>query len=78
MSVLACNRVGCENVMCDYYSHAYGYICWECLQELKDKGMCDIGTFMNEYKDNADDSEAWENYVDTLFKSRYEEYENES
>ena len=35
MSVLACNRAGCEHIMCDFYSLAYGYICYECLQELK-------------------------------------------
>lgn len=78
MGVLACNRAGCDNVMCDYYSRTYGYICCECLQELKDKGMCDINTFMGEYKDNTGELEAWESYVDTLFKSRHEEWENES
>lgn len=34
MSVLACNRNGCDNIMCDRYSDKYGYICWECYIEL--------------------------------------------
>lgn len=35
MSVLACNRVGCHNIMCDRYSSTFGYICDECFEELK-------------------------------------------
>lgn len=34
MGVLPCNRDECENVMCDRYSHKYGYICYECFEEL--------------------------------------------
>ncbi len=34
MSVLSCNRKDCENVMCDRYSDAHGYICDECFAEL--------------------------------------------
>lgn len=34
MSVLACSRKGCENIMCDRYSTQYGYICDECFEEL--------------------------------------------
>ena len=35
MSVLACDRKGCENVMCDRYSHPYGYICDDCFDEME-------------------------------------------
>jgi len=34
MSVMACNREGCDNIMCDRYAHDIGYICNECYQEL--------------------------------------------
>ncbi len=34
MSVLACDRNGCENIMCDRLSEKHGYICPECLEEL--------------------------------------------
>ena len=35
MSVLACCRRYCENIMCDRYSYEYGYICDECYNELE-------------------------------------------
>lgn len=35
MSVLACRRNGCPNIMCDRYSFTYGYLCNECFEELK-------------------------------------------
>ena len=73
MGVLACNRVDCENIMCDYYSHEHGYLCWECLQELKEKGACDIEVFMGTVKEVTYPEEGWEEYVDTIFKSRFEE-----
>ena len=34
MSVLACNRDYCENVMCSRMSVEHGYICDECFNEL--------------------------------------------
>jgi hypothetical protein len=39
MSVLACDRAGCENIMCTRYSHEYGYICDDCFEELKKSKM---------------------------------------
>ena len=74
MGVLACDRKGCENVMCDYVSSEHGYICWECLSELKSKGMCDIGVFMESEKVEKDNVDAWEAYVDMLFKDRSESW----
>jgi len=47
MSVLACDRRGCANIMCDRYSHTYGYICNDCFEELVALGMgADIRCFM--------------------------------
>lgn len=31
MGVLACNRLGCESIMCDFYSGEFGYICYHCI-----------------------------------------------
>ena len=51
MSVLSCNRNGCDNVMCDRYSPTHGYICDECFKELVDSGAAtDIDLFMNSDK----------------------------
>ena len=36
MGVLACYRVGCENIMCDVYVDGVGYVCWECEKEFKE------------------------------------------
>jgi hypothetical protein len=48
MSVLACDRYGCENVMCDRLSYTHGYICDECFEELVASGIIvDIEAFMN-------------------------------
>jgi hypothetical protein len=38
MGVLACDRRGCKNIMCDRYSYKYGYICHECFEELVNLG----------------------------------------
>lgn len=34
MGVLRCDRVGCQNIMCDRYSPDHGYICNDCFEEL--------------------------------------------
>jgi hypothetical protein len=47
MSVLQCDRTGCENIMCDRLSDEYGYLCWECFNELLASGTLDIEKFMN-------------------------------
>lgn len=49
MSVLACNRNGCDNIMCDRYSHKYGYICDECYDEMVESGET-IEDFMQSEK----------------------------
>lgn len=32
--VLACDRRGCDNIMCDIYVPSVGYVCWECKNEF--------------------------------------------
>ena len=72
MSVLACSRLGCDNVMCDYYSDEHGYICWECLRELREKGSCDIETFMGSVKKSDIPEDNWDEYLDKVFTNRNE------
>lgn len=74
MGVLACDRQGCENIMCDYISHTYGYLCYSCMQELKAlSGSMTIRQFMNTEVSGNKRSYEWENYVESEFKSRYED-----
>lgn len=42
--VLACDRRNCPRVMCDYYSVAYGYICYGCRSELVDLVARELNT----------------------------------
>ena len=73
MGVLACDRQDCENIMCDYISHTYGYLCYSCMQELKAaSGALTIQQFMNTPAMSGGRSYEWENYVESEFKSRYE------
>lgn len=71
MGVLACDRRGCDNIMCDYVSDEHGYLCWECLAELKSKPHINISTFMQSQKVEQEQTEDWEDIVDKEFKSRY-------
>ncbi len=51
MGVLACSRVGCENIMCDRLSHLHGYICYDCFEELVKSGPeTNIAAFMGATK----------------------------
>lgn len=51
MGVMPCSRRGCENIMCDRYSHKYGHICDECFQELVSRGRDQsIAEFLYEMK----------------------------
>lgn len=51
MGVLACNRRGCRNIMCDRYSHEHGYICRECFNELVSLGVdTNVAEFMDSQK----------------------------
>jgi len=66
MGVLACDRNGCENIMCDHYSSRYGYLCRECLNELILKGPTDIDVFMGSPKDEIE--HVGRNWEDELFQ----------
>lgn len=68
MGVMACDRRGCENVMCDYYSYKYGYLCNSCMVELKNTPMKEISIekFMETPK--KEQSPVWGDYALELFR----------
>ena len=35
MSVLACSRKNCNNIMCDTYVDSVGYVCFDCQEQFK-------------------------------------------
>jgi len=72
MGVLSCDRNGCDRIMCDRYSSEYGYICWECFDELVASGpTTDIEVFMNSLKRiNRDTKEESQARYNVVFKER--------
>ena len=68
MGVLVCSRSDCENVMCDRYSPAYGYLCDECFAELVRCGVkTDIDEFLSRAVHTDDDPAAIESYFGVIF-----------
>lgn len=61
MSVLSCSRGNCPAIMCDRYSHKYGYICLSCFDELVSLGAdVNIEEFMrSDVKDGYDKLCTW-------------------
>jgi hypothetical protein len=56
MSVLACCRGDCDNIMCSRYSSEWGYLCDHCFAELVHKGSrTDLLEFMESHLDRAPD-----------------------
>lgn len=70
MSVLSCNRKGCDNIMCDRLSSEYGYICYECFEELSHIPLIEIDKFMSEEKLTHGNAikQAWYRVIDDEFK----------
>lgn len=74
MSVLKCNRKGCENIMCDRYSRIYGYICDSCFDELSNNEFFrgSIDDFMYTPKDDNSNNTGtdWKEIVNSIFTYR--------
>ncbi len=68
MGVLACDRKGCENIMCDRYSNRVGYICEECFSELKRQPHTLISDFMESPKGDSKDTKYWEDFLEQVFE----------
>ena len=68
MSVLACDRMGCENVMCDRICHdRQEYLCQRCFEELVHSGPgTDLDTFMGCFP-GAGNEEASRAYFNIIF-----------
>lgn len=56
MGVKECFRHSCENIMCDFHSDEHGYICDDCLKELREDCMkySSITEFMSTPKQRPD------------------------
>ncbi len=73
MGVLACDREGCENIMCDRLSDTFGYLCWECFDELVGLGVqTDIAVFLEGGVTADRNQEAARAYFEKMFPSRSE------
>ena len=62
MGIMACNRRGCDGIMCYRFSYTFGYICDSCFKELVTLGpTMDIKEFMEngisycEFEDNFEE-----------------------
>lgn len=59
MSVLACSRKGCDNIMCDVLLEEYGnYICNNCLEEMiaclgAKPTLSEVNEFMGKHKSDS-------------------------
>lgn len=77
MSVLSCDRNGCDNIMCDRLSDKYGYICNGCFDELvRTGGRISIADFMNTPKEDNQYSESFSDYCENEFPLRHETEED--
>ncbi len=47
MGVMACDRKGCRNIMCNRLSDDYGYICDHCFRDLEEVNPESIKMFMD-------------------------------
>jgi hypothetical protein len=69
MSVRACCRNNCDNIMCDRANDEHGYICDECLTELIISGSkTSIKEFMDSKRPSPREREAYKKFFNTLFK----------
>lgn len=71
MGVLSCDRLGCQNIMCNRLSHKYGYICDECFEELIELGpYANIELFMDSRREEKDYSD--EISAEALFSEEFQ------
>ena len=51
MSLIECDRVGCDVILCDRFSPKHGYICDPCFEELINLGVStNVDVFMSSKK----------------------------
>lgn len=77
MDVLACDRNGCINIMCDRGSYKFGHICDDCFNELLTKPLnYRIQDFMDSPKDEGDIADIKYQVLNKEFPNRYDEEDN--
>lgn len=76
MGVLACDRIGCESIMCNLLSYKFGYICSDCYEELLNGEWDneDIGDFMmTPKKVSHEPNDNFKKEVEDEFRNIYED-----
>ncbi len=69
MGVLACDRKGCENIMCERYSGEYRYICYDCFAEMQeDENFKSNEEFMNTEKGHKNGSDKSYQNLNEIFE----------
>lgn len=69
MSVMACDRFGCDTILCARWSPTFGYICSDCFEELVDEGIeTDIPAFMSATKGTSPTSADTFAWFDSVFE----------
>ena len=68
MGSMQCYRNGCNNACCDRRSERFGYICYECFEQLKAIGSLDVEGFMASDKEVRINREVFESlFQETTF-----------
>lgn len=68
MSVMACNRHGCGNILCDRRSFEHGYLCNSCFKELVEAGPVKIDNFMESWPGSYVSGPGWEAFCTNEFR----------
>lgn len=73
MGVMPCSRKDCPHVLCNRRSRRFGYICYDCFEELSDLGPTkDIQEFMDSSPDDKEENiaEMWRRRLEGVFPER--------
>ena len=73
MGVMKCNRKGCDNILCKSYNPQTGYICNDCLNEMKEsqkqlgKDFTILDFMSTQKEEDIDDIDAFDIDIDEFF-----------
>jgi hypothetical protein len=76
MGVMSCCREGCRNILCDWFSYTYGYLCDDCFEELCSE-VIDIKKFMNNDGNYSELKEHRKNVLNEFKNDRNDNCEEE-
>ena len=79
MGVQACDKDGCMNIMCDRYSHEFGYICDDCFSEMIDYILVNgkFSSFREDVKEFMDIPKSDTSLKEDIWKILDEEFPRE-